>query len=320
MNRPDVKISEPSARLRSLALACARVPLALALLPSCARMVVEQCTKCGVKGCQELFGQTSEWRDVIPNDELCDSCRGDVEWRKDNVLVPLSDQVVKAAHFGEREILDRLVDQGAPLSGALSGVENAKLGCHLRLTAVAAVCLEFRDVTSYQEILDKLLCWDADSHTAVVCETHGGDHSELPIGCIHGQTPLQLASKFEDPWFANRIRKRHFRGRERRGTPVKERAVNAGITLPPTPPGVRSAIEHGTPATQAQAKRQLQRHQKSCQQRVVRAEERGEGKSGHDGREWHEEKSARHLALHAATQANHRKRKQQQQPCKLGLS
>ena len=140
-------------------------------------MVVEQCTKCGVKGCPELFGQTSEWRDVIPNDELCDSCRDDVEWRKDNVLVPLSDQVVKAAHFGEREILNRLVDQGAPLSGALSGVENAKLGCHLRLTAVAAVCLEFRDVTSYQEILDKLLCWDADSHTAVVCETHGGDHS-----------------------------------------------------------------------------------------------------------------------------------------------
>lgn len=86
-------------------------------------MVVEQCTKCGVKGCPELFGQTSEWRDVIPNDELCDSCRDDVEWRKDNVLVPLSDQVVKAAHFGEREILNRLVDQGAPLSGALSGVE-----------------------------------------------------------------------------------------------------------------------------------------------------------------------------------------------------
>ena len=72
-------------------------------------MVVEQCTKCGVKGCPELFGRTSEWRDVIPNDELCDSCRGDVEWRKDNVLVPLSDQVVKAAHCGEREILNRLV-------------------------------------------------------------------------------------------------------------------------------------------------------------------------------------------------------------------
>ena len=182
------------------------------------------------------------------------------------------------------------------MSGAFSGVENVELGCHLRLTAVAAVCLEIRDVTSHQEILDKLLCWGADSHTAVVCETHGGDHSELPIGCIHGQTPLQLASKFEDPWFANRIRKRHFRGRERCGTPVKEHEVNAGNTLPPpTPPGglefgVRCAIEHGTPATQAQAKRQLQRHQKSCQQRAVRAEERGEGKSGHDGREWHEEK------------------------------
>ena len=90
---------------------------------------------------------------------------------------------MKAAHFGEREIMNRLVDQGAPLSGALSGVEHAKLGCHLRLTAVAAVCLEFRDDTSYQELLYKLLCWGADSHTAAVCETHGGDHSKLTIGC-----------------------------------------------------------------------------------------------------------------------------------------
>ena len=177
MNRPDVKISEPPAHLRSLALACARVPLALALLPSCACMVVEQCTKCGVAGCPELFGQTSEWRDVIPNDELCGSCRDDVEWRKDNVLVPLPDQVVKAAHLGERNVLNRLADQGAPLSVALSGVENAELGCHLRLTAVAAVCLEFRDATSYREILRRLLCWNADSHTHKKVET--------PLGLVH---------------------------------------------------------------------------------------------------------------------------------------
>ena len=73
------------------------------------------------------------------------------------------------------------------------------------------------------------------------------------------------------------IQDRRFRGRERRGTPVKERAKKAGVALPPTPGGVRGAIDSsGTPETQRRARKQLQRHQKHCQQKVSRAEAAGD--------------------------------------------
>ena len=72
------------------------------------------------------------------------------------------------------------------------------------------------------------------------------------------------------------IQDRLFRGRERRGTPVKERAKKAGVALPPTPDGVRDAIDSGTPETQRRARKQLQRHQKHCHQKVSRAEVAGD--------------------------------------------
>ena len=60
--------------------------------------------------------------------------------------------------------------------------------------------------------------------------------------------------------------------RQCRGTPVKERAINAGVTLPPTPPSTRPTIRDGSPGSKKLARKQLQRHQKSCHQRVERAE------------------------------------------------
>ena len=43
-----------------------------------------------------------------------------------------------------------------------------------------------------------------------------------------------------------------------------------------TPDGVRDAIDSGTPETQRRARKQLQRHQKHCQQKVSRAEVAGD--------------------------------------------
>ena len=60
--------------------------------------------------------------------------------------------------------------------------------------------------------------------------------------------------------------------RQRRDTPVKARAENVGVQLPPTPAGVRSDIKNGSPNMKTEARHKLQKHQKACQQKVERAE------------------------------------------------
>ena len=64
----------------------------------------------------------------------------------------------------------------------------------------------------------------------------------------------------------------HSTKRHRCKIPVKERAKKAGVQLPPTPDGIRSEIEHGSPNTKRKAKVKLQHHQKACQQKVQRVE------------------------------------------------
>ena len=154
-----------------------------------------------------------------------------------------------------------------------------------RLTAAAAALLEF-DEGQFDDIygiIKLLVRWGADCHTRVVCETHGG--GEIPLDCLHGLSPLEMAQKKHDSrpfregvrWkMATIIQGRLFRGRERRGTPVKERAKKAGVALPPTPDGVRGAIDSGTPETQRRARKQLQRHQKALPtERLARRGRRG---------------------------------------------
>ena len=50
----------------------------------------------------------------------------------------------------------------------------------------------------------------------------------------------------------------------------------SSVILPPTPAGVREAAKPGTPVSQREARRKLQRHQQACQQRVVSAEEKAD--------------------------------------------
>jgi hypothetical protein len=52
-----------------------------------------------------------------------------------------------------------------------------------------------------------------------------------------------------------------------------ERACQKGRSqIPPTPAGIRSEIEHGSPNTKPKAKVKLQHHQKACQQKVQRVQ------------------------------------------------
>ena len=142
----------------------------------------------------------------------------------------------------------------------------------------------------------------------------------MPCGCLHGQTPLQVSQNhaFDDPradgQFAERIRRRLSCKRERRATPVKERAVKVGVVLPPTPSGVREATKSGTPVAQREARRKLQRHQQACQQRVASAEEKADVGCSVSG------VAARHRALHAANQARHHARKKAVRPRRAQIS
>ena len=82
--------------------------------------------------------------------------------------------------------------------------------------------------------------------------------------------PLQIAE-----WTGDDEIQQLFGGdstRQCHGTPVKERAINAGATLPLTPPSIQPTIRDGSPGSKKLAMKQLQRHQKSCHQRVERAE------------------------------------------------
>ena len=259
-------------------------------------MAAQPCTKCGEnpRG-GNLSPYASLWRACPDDDELCDWCRDDIEWTKAFFSEPLSEQLMFAASFGDLRRVEILINQGASLSCAHSGIGTSTSApapapagdgkqCMFRLTAAAAALLEF-DEGQFDDvygIIKLLVRWDADCHTRVVCETHGG--GEIPLDCLHGLSPLEMAQKHDSRPFregvrwkmATIIQDRLFRGRERRGTPVKERAKKAGVALPPTPDGVRDAIDSGTPETQRRARKQLQRHQKHCQQKVSRAEVAGD--------------------------------------------
>ena len=93
---------------------------------------------------------------------------------------------------------------------------------------------------------------------------------ECPSG-LDGLTPLALARKLGDDRITKLVSADS--QRERRATPVKERAENTGVDLPPTPPEAR-VQSSASPATRAKSKRALQRHQKACQQKVDRAEKK----------------------------------------------
>ena len=130
----------------------------------------QPCAKCGEDfKCGYLSGRCApRWRRCPGDDELCDWCRDDVEWRKVFIREPLSEQLMHTASFSDFRRVEKLVNQGAPLSCVHSGMgtdtpapASACDGkhCAFRLTAVAAALLEkieeeeFDDVYRIIEIL-----------------------------------------------------------------------------------------------------------------------------------------------------------------------
>ena len=113
-----------------------------------------------------------------------------------------------AASFGDLRRVKMLINQGASLSCAHSGIgtntsapapapAGDEKNCMFRLTAVAAALLEF-DEDQYDDvrgIIELLVQWGADCHARVVCETHGG--GEIPPDCLHGLSPLEMAQKHD---------------------------------------------------------------------------------------------------------------------------
>jgi hypothetical protein len=245
---------------------------------------------------------------------FCASCRLDRAWCKATMGMSLSEQMVMAAHEGDAKRVEKLLNKGAPVSGMEAALERVLASssdnrCKLRITPLAAACIECDSrCNDRRDIIHKLFNWSADSHSAVVCETHGEEGFSIPDGCLHGKAPIDLArlhdAEHGEPCLCPAMVIRTTRGRERRATPVIERAAKAGVKLDPTPAGVRDTIKSGTPNAQKLATRSLQRHQKACQQKVARAEERDPSHPRAD-------KRPRILAKHAVTQARHHKQKKE---------
>ena len=86
---------------------------------------------------------------MADDDELCGWCRDDIEWTKAFFSEPLSEQLMFAASFGDLRRVEILINQGASLSCAHSGIGTSTSApapapagdgkqCMFRLTAAAA--------------------------------------------------------------------------------------------------------------------------------------------------------------------------------------
>ena len=118
-------------------------------------MAAQPCTKCGENPRGGILSPyASLWRACPDDDELCDWCRDDIEWTKAFFSEPLSEQLMFAASFGDLRRVGILINQGASLSCAHSGIGTSTSApapapagdgkqCMFRLTAAAAALLEF---------------------------------------------------------------------------------------------------------------------------------------------------------------------------------
>ena len=264
-----------------------------------------KCSVCGDDADSEDQGDAND-----DGNPTCVSCRSDRCWNNRTLGCSLSERMVIAAFEAEDYRMSRLVDEGAPLSNPESGILPTRSiapdgdPCCLCVTPLTAVCLEADCFVQRLSIVQLLLGdWNADAHVRVACETHG-ELEEIPRGCMHGKSAIEVARANGMDDLAQVIQKFVSKPRERRGTPVKERALKAGVELQSTPTGIRETIQAGSPAAQAKAQKALQRHQKACQQKVSRAEER----ANDDTCDPHA-KRARLKSLHCATQAKYHRKK-----------
>ena len=238
-----------------------------------ARTAYEEYYKdCSGKGCFAHNNDVDLWKDLKSNDGASYYCQKCWE-RYEDVTCPFdsrTQQLVKAILFGVPDVADHHFRHGAPLSTAVCvegfhKVVTSDKKCTIMITPLAAVILAGGDI-------DRYLKAGADWTTPVTCLTCPA------TGClngVHGKTPAELM-KQHLPHEVEDFLLLAGNKRQRRTTPVKVRAANLGIELPATPHGLRKALDSEDGAEKLEAKRQMQRHQKACQQKVDRAERKYE--------------------------------------------
>ena len=161
------------------------------------------------------------------------------------------------------ELIQLLYRRGVELRTPASMWHQSSNGhwCKLMITPVAGAVL-----SESMSVVGRLLAWGIDSQSPTRCQTCVGPCS----GEMDGLAPLQIANLqgLGDiiPLLTEKKKRRL------RKTPMKTRAENVGVVLAPTPAGLRDAVESSSPATRSKARHNLQRHHKSCEQKVARAE------------------------------------------------
>ena len=131
----------------------------------------------------------------------------------------------------------------------------------VRLTPFAAAVL-----SDSRPAVDCLLRFSStDFETTVEC-TSCAEGFELDHCELHCMDPLECTAR-------KRLSKVK---RQRRTAPVKDRAAKIGLALPPTPAGLRDRIAASTEGVLTDdlrfARKEMQRHEKKCQQKIERAE------------------------------------------------
>ena len=215
--------------------------------------VVEFLIKKGINPCKvDSLGRSSlliacEYKH-LDCAELC--LAPDLTWseRPDNIsrtpflLACLSDNL---------GLVKLLYEQGVDISSSPSMMIRSPSGsrsCKVSLCPLAAAVF-----SGSSKMIEFLLRLRVNAKTPSRCLSCTG---ECPSG-LDGLTPLALARQLGD----HRIIKLVSAGSKReRKASVKERAEQIGVDLPPTPPEAREPT------------RALQRHQKTCHQKVDRAE------------------------------------------------
>ena len=182
----------------------------------------------------------------------------------------------------EQKCLRSLTTTRSPLITAAICVSRVCDGnatsCSIIATPLHMACIYAgRGDPHYSDIIKCLLCdWKADRDVLVVCGTcPAGLICDCPYVGLTAREILNVEDDFlahrqdDCALFLERPQKRVQRG------PVKDRATELALELPPTPAGVRKAAADKSlsPQSRNTAKRALQRHQKACHQKVQRAEE-----------------------------------------------
>ena len=166
-----------------------------------------------------------------------------------------------ACSKGNVELIELLHRYGADLNTPSTQWlrhEDDRHWCKVRLTPFAAAVL-----SDSRPAVDCLLRFPStDCETRVEC-TSCAEGFELGNCDLRCMDPLECRA-------TGAIESKP--KRQRRTTPVKDRAAKVGLALPPTPAGLRDRIAESTITDLRLARKEMQRHQKKCQQKTERAE------------------------------------------------